>query len=80
LPEGTKLSAKALVNFATLDGRNRLLGGKAVAFDMRAPGRIYARIPNRAEAMAPKPKPEAVATKPKADSKPAAKSKGSETN
>ena len=28
---------------------NRLLGGKVVAFDMRAPDRIYMRIPDRAK-------------------------------
>ena len=36
LPEGKDVSAKALMTFAQLDGSNRLLGGKAVAFDMRA--------------------------------------------
>jgi cell division protein FtsQ len=45
LPEGTDESAKALVNFAQLDGVNRLIGGKVVAFDMRTPGRIYMRCP-----------------------------------
>ncbi|MBV1918649.1 MAG: FtsQ-type POTRA domain-containing protein [Sphingomonadaceae bacterium] len=48
LPEGKKLSAAALVSFARLDGTNRLLGGKVVAFDMRAKDRIYLRIPGRA--------------------------------
>ncbi|GGC25545.1 hypothetical protein GCM10011371_11450 [Novosphingobium marinum] len=49
LPEGERESASALVAFARLDGTNRLLGGKAVAFDMRAPDRIYFRIPGRAK-------------------------------
>ena len=49
LPEGEKASAAALVSFARLDGTNRLLGGKVAAFDMRAPDRIYMRIPGRAE-------------------------------
>ena len=49
LPEGEKASAAALVAFARLDGTNRLLGGKVAAFDMRAPDRIYMRIPGRAE-------------------------------
>ena len=49
LPEGEKQSAAALVAFARLDGTNRLLGGKVAAFDMRAPDRIYMRIPGRAE-------------------------------
>ncbi|MEO5597467.1 MAG: cell division protein FtsQ/DivIB, partial [Novosphingobium sp.] len=46
LPEGEQLSAGALVSFARLDGVNRLLGGKALAFDMRAPDRIYFRVPS----------------------------------
>lgn len=50
LPEGDDPSAKALVTFAQLDGRNRLLGGKAVAFDMRAGDRIYLRMPSRTDA------------------------------
>ena len=47
LPEGADESAGALVTFARLDGQNRLLGGKVAAFDMRAPDRIYMRIPGR---------------------------------
>jgi cell division protein FtsQ len=49
LPEGEKRSADALVAFARLDGTNRLLGGKVAAFDMRAPDRIYMRVPDRAK-------------------------------
>ena len=49
LPEGDKPSAGALVAFARLDGTNRLLGGRVLAFDMRAPDRIYLRVPGRAE-------------------------------
>ena len=49
LPEGKDESAKSLVTFAQLDGRNRLLGGKAVAFDMRAGDRIYIRMPDRTD-------------------------------
>jgi len=49
LPEGEKEAAQALITFAKLDGTNRLLGGKAVAFDMRARDRIYFRIPGRAQ-------------------------------
>lgn len=49
LPEGKDASAKALITFAQLDGRNRLLGGKAAAFDMRAPDRIYLRVPGRTD-------------------------------
>jgi len=51
LPEGDQQSAKALMTFAQLDGRNRLLGGKAVAFDMRATDRIYFRMPGRVDAV-----------------------------
>ncbi len=51
LPEGKAPSAKALMTFAQLDGRNRLLGGKAVAFDMRASDRIYFRMPSRTDAV-----------------------------
>ena len=61
LPEGQRPSAKALMNFARLDGVNRLLGGRALAFDMRAPDRIYFRVPDRASEpaakSAEKPKP-----------------------
>ncbi|OYW45506.1 MAG: cell division protein FtsQ [Sphingomonadales bacterium 32-68-7] len=50
LPEGDQQSAGALIEFARLDGVNRLLGGKVVAFDMRNPDRIYLRCPEcRAE-------------------------------
>lgn len=45
LPEGDRESAGALVTFARLDGTNRLIGGKVTAFDMRAPDRIYMRVP-----------------------------------
>lgn len=51
LPEGKDESAKALITFAQLDGRNRLLGGKATAFDMRAGDRIYIRMPERTDAV-----------------------------
>ncbi len=49
LPEGEKAAANALMAFARLDGVNRLLGGKVAAFDMRAPDRIYFRVPGRTE-------------------------------
>lgn len=45
LPEGEDRSAGALMEFARADGLNRLIGGKAVAFDMRVPGRFYVRCP-----------------------------------
>lgn len=49
LPEGDQASANALIAFARLDGVNRLLGGRVAAFDMRAPDRIYFRVPGRTE-------------------------------
>jgi cell division protein FtsQ len=45
LPQGDEEGAKALIEFARLDGVNRLIGGKVVAFDMRTPERIYMRCP-----------------------------------
>ena len=42
LPEGDQGPA-ALVKFAEMDGKNRLIGGKAVAIDMRVPDRAYLR-------------------------------------
>lgn len=45
LPEGADVAASALVKFARLDGKNRLLGGKVLAFDMRNPPRLYLRLP-----------------------------------
>jgi cell division protein FtsQ len=46
LPEGETEAATALVKFARLDGQNRLLGGKVLAFDMRSPPRLYMRLPD----------------------------------
>ncbi|MFM7403243.1 MAG: cell division protein FtsQ/DivIB, partial [Erythrobacter sp.] len=48
LPEGEREAASALVKFAQLDGKNRLLGGKVLAFDMRSPPRLYLRLPDTA--------------------------------
>ncbi|MDE2597050.1 MAG: FtsQ-type POTRA domain-containing protein [Sphingomonadales bacterium] len=84
LPEGAAESSKALMNFAQLDGRNRLLGGEAVAFDMRAPDRIYFRVPNRQQ-LADAAKAAAAASrdapaKPEAAAKPAASAKKEEAN
>lgn len=49
LPQGDDEAATALVSFARLDGQNRLIGGEVTTFDMRAPPRIYMRIPGRAD-------------------------------
>lgn len=48
LPEGEIEAATALVKFARLDGQNRLIGGKVLAFDMRSPPRLYMRLPDDA--------------------------------
>jgi len=45
LPQGDEKAAGALMAFARIDGVNRLIGGKAVAFDMRNPDRFYLRCP-----------------------------------
>jgi cell division protein FtsQ len=45
LPEGDRASAAALVNFARMDGVNRLLGRGIVKFDMRDPDRFVLRLP-----------------------------------
>lgn len=47
LPQGEEEAATALMDFARLDGQNRLLGGKVATFDMRVPERVYMRIPGR---------------------------------
>ncbi|MEP7223198.1 MAG: FtsQ-type POTRA domain-containing protein [Novosphingobium sp.] len=86
LPEGDRLAAGALVSFARLDGVNRLLGGKALAFDMRAPDRIYFRVPEHstdapaagataAASLAVKPAETAESKSDKADTKPEADDK-----
>lgn len=49
LPQGEDEAATALIKFARVDGQNRLLGGKVATFDMRAPPRLYMRIPGRAD-------------------------------
>ena len=49
LPQGEDEAATAPVSFARLDGQNRLIGGEVTTFDMRAPPRIYMRIPGRAD-------------------------------
>lgn len=43
LPQGVERSALRLMEFARLDGVNRLLGGKAEGFDMRIDERVYVR-------------------------------------
>ncbi|MBU6269168.1 MAG: FtsQ-type POTRA domain-containing protein [Sphingomonadales bacterium] len=74
LPEGDRVAAAALVSFARLDGTNRLLGGNAMTFDMRAADRIYFRVPGHAEAAkADAAKPAAKPALASATDKPAAK-------
>lgn len=45
LPEGDAEAAAALVNFARMDGVDRLLGRGILRFDMRDPGRFVLRLP-----------------------------------
>ena len=50
LPEGDEQAAGALVNFARLDGINRLLGRGIPRFDMRDPDKFILRLPKGADA------------------------------
>ena len=50
LPEGQETASSALLNFARMDGVNRLLGRGVVHFDLRDEERAYLRMP-------PKPAP-----------------------
>jgi cell division protein FtsQ len=52
LPEGDEEAAAALLEFARLDGVNRLLGGKVASFDMRAHDRTYMLVPGHADELA----------------------------
>jgi cell division protein FtsQ len=45
LPQGEERSSGALMEFARLEGLNRLLDGEALTFDMRVEGRFYIRCP-----------------------------------
>ncbi|HEY1124930.1 MAG TPA: cell division protein FtsQ/DivIB [Sphingobium sp.] len=45
LPEGEGEAAAALVNFARMDGVDRLLGRGIIRFDMRDPARFVLRLP-----------------------------------
>lgn len=47
LPQGREKAAAAMISFASLDGRNRLIGGKVAHFDMRVPGKLHMRVPGR---------------------------------
>jgi cell division protein FtsQ len=51
LPEGEAEAAKALLNFARLDGVHRLLGRDLIHFDLRDPSRAYFRKAPKAEAV-----------------------------
>ncbi|WP_411290596.1 cell division protein FtsQ/DivIB [Sphingorhabdus sp.] len=55
LPEGEAAAAKALLNFARMDGVHRLLGRDLIHFDLRDPDRAYFR-------KAPKTEPAKVET------------------
>lgn len=47
LPEGDKLAADALLNFAKMDGIRRLLGQGIVRFDFRDPKRAYLQLKSK---------------------------------
>jgi len=49
LPEGEAEAAKALLNFARLDGVHRLLGRDLIHFDLRDPNRAYFRKAPKAQ-------------------------------
>lgn len=52
LPEGGAQAAAALVNFARMDGVDRLLGRGIVRFDMRDPNKFVLRMPSAGQAAA----------------------------
>lgn len=54
LPEGEKEASAALVNFARMDGVNRLLGRGIIRFDMRDPDKFVLRLPRTQENVAAK--------------------------
>ena len=49
LPEGEAAAAKALLNFARMDGVHRLLGRDLIHFDLRDPDRAYFRKAQKVE-------------------------------
>jgi cell division protein FtsQ len=49
LPEGRERASGALISFARADGMHRLIGGEAVAFDLRNAPRMYLRAPGHGE-------------------------------
>lgn len=53
LPEGEETAAAALLNFARMDGVNRLLGRGVVHFDLRDAERAYLRMPKNPAADEP---------------------------
>lgn len=53
LPEGEETAAAALLNFARMDGVNRLLGRGVVHFDLRDSERAYLRMPKKPEPVQP---------------------------
>ena len=47
LPEGNVLAGEALLNFARMDGVQRLLGRSIIRFDFRDPKRAYLRLKSK---------------------------------
>lgn len=54
LPEGKAEASTALVNFARMDGVNRLLGRGIIRFDMRDPDKFVLRLPKMQDTVAAK--------------------------
>lgn len=52
LPEGEEAASDALVNFARMDGVNRLLGRGIIRFDMRDPDKFVLRLPKMQDTVA----------------------------
>jgi cell division protein FtsQ len=74
LPEGDAAAAAALVNFARMDGTDRLLGRGFVRFDMRDPARFVLRLPPGQSSGEAAPKPPAPAEPAATDEVPQASS------
>jgi cell division protein FtsQ len=61
LPEGEAAAAAALINFARMEGVERLLGRGIIRFDMRDPARFVLRLPPGMSGGEAAPQPPAIA-------------------
>lgn len=57
LPEGEAAARRALAKFAGMDKTSGLLGRGIVRFDLRVPGKMYVRLPRKADGATPGPQP-----------------------